>query len=50
MIQSEPGKTAYYYHKYSKEFTQQINGGLGWGKNTIQRIIDSEGKKIGPRG
>ena len=46
MIQSEPGKTAYYYHKYSKEFTQSINGGVGWGKNTIQRILN----KIGPRG
>ena len=29
MIKTEPGKTAYYYHKYSKEFTKSINGGVG---------------------
>ena len=45
MIQSEPGKTAYYYHKYyAKEFSQQINGGVGWAKNTIQNVIDFDGQ------
>ena len=45
MIQSEPGKTAHYYNKYyAKEFTQQINGGLGWDKKTIQKVIDSLGE------
>ena len=45
MIQSEPGKTAHYYNKYyAKEFSQQINGGVGWAKNTIQRVIDFDGQ------
>ena len=45
MIMSEPGKTAHYYNKYyAKEFTQQINGGLGWDKKTIQKVIDSLGE------
>ena len=44
MIQSKPGKTAYYYDKYyAKEFSKNINGGVGWYKNTIQRVIDSLG-------
>ena len=44
MIQSNPGKTAHYYNKYyAKDYTKQINGGVGWGKNTIQRVIDSIG-------
>ena len=44
MIQSEPGKTAHYYNKYyAKEFSKQINGGVGWGKNTIQRILNKLG-------
>ena len=44
MIQSEPGKTAYYYDKYyAKEFSKNINGGVGWYKNTIQRVLDSLG-------
>ena len=44
MIQSKPGKTAYYYDKYyAKEFSKNINGGIGWYKNTIQRVIDSLG-------
>lgn len=44
MIQSEPGKTAHYYNKYyAKEFSKQINGGIGWGKNTIQRILNKLG-------
>ena len=44
MIQSNPGKTAYYYDKYyAKEFSKQINGGVGWGKNTIQRILNKLG-------
>ena len=44
MIQSNPGKTAYYYDKYyAKEFSKNINGGVGWYKNTIQRVIDSLG-------
>ena len=42
MINSEPGKTAHYYNKYyAKEFSKQINGGVGWDKKTIQRVIDS---------
>jgi hypothetical protein len=44
MILGKPGKTAYYYHKYSKEFTQSINGGVGWAKNTIQKVIDELGQ------
>lgn len=40
MINSEPGRTAYFYHKYSKEFSQQINGGAGWDKNTIKNVLD----------
>ena len=51
MINSEPGKTAYYYDKYyAKEFSKQINGGVGWAKNTIQKVLDStvnKGKKLG---
>ena len=44
MIQTEPGKTAYYYDKYyAKEFSKNINGGVGWYKNTIQRILDKLG-------
>ena len=44
MIQSEPGKTAHYYNKYyAKEYTQHINGGLGWDKKTIQKVINSLG-------
>ena len=44
MINSEPGKTAHYYNKYyAKEFSKQINGGVGWGKNTIQRILNKLG-------
>ena len=39
MIKTEPGKTAYYYHKYSKEFTKSINGGAGWDKNTIKNVL-----------
>ena len=39
MIQSNPGKTAYYYHKYSKEFTKSINGGVGWTINTIKNVL-----------
>ena len=49
MINSEPGKTAHYYNKYyAKEFSKQINGGVGWAKNTIQKVLDStvnKGKK-----
>ena len=42
MIQSEPGKTAHYYNKYyAKEFSKNINGGVGWAKNTIQKMINS---------
>ena len=42
MIQSNPGKTAHYYNKYyAKEFSKQINGGVGWAKNTLQKVIDS---------
>ena len=45
MIQSKPGKTAHYYNKYyAKEFSQQINGGVGWAKNTIQNVIDFDGQ------
>lgn len=45
MIQGEPGKTAYYYHKYyAKDYTQQINGGVGWDKKTIQKVIDKIGE------
>ena len=51
MINSEPGKTAHYYNKYyAKEFSKQINGGVGWAKNTIQKVLDStvnKGKKLG---
>ena len=46
MIQSEPGKTAHYYNKYyAKEFSKQINGGIGWAKNTIQNVINSLGQR-----
>ena len=45
MIQTEPGKTAHYYNKYyAKEFSKQINGGVGWAKNTIQKIINQLGQ------
>ena len=45
MIQSEPGKTAHYYNKYyAKEFSKQINGGVGWDKKTIQKVINSLGQ------
>ena len=45
MIHSEPGKTAHYYNKYyAKEFSQQINGGVGWDKKTIQKVINSLGQ------
>ena len=44
MIQSEPGKTAYYYDKYyAKEFSKNINGGVGWYKNTIQKVLNKLG-------
>ena len=44
MIQSKPGKTAYYYDKYyAKEFSKNINGGVGWYKNTIQRVLNKLG-------
>ena len=44
MIQTEPGKTAHYYNKYyAKEFSKQINGGVGWDKKTIQKVINSLG-------
>lgn len=39
MIKTKPGKTAYYYHKYSKEFTKSINGGAGWTINTIKNVL-----------
>ena len=39
MIKTKTGKTAYYYHKYSKEFTKSINGGVGWTINTIKNVL-----------
>ena len=44
MIKTKPGKTAYYYHKYSKEFTKSINGGVGWDKNTIKNVLQKIGE------
>ena len=44
MIKTEPGKTAYYYHKYSKEFTKSINGGVGWSINTIKNVLQKIGE------
>lgn len=44
MILAEPEKTAYYYHKYSKEFTKSINGGAGWTINTIKNVLQKIGE------
>ena len=44
MIKTEPGKTAYYYHKYSKKFTKSINGGVGWTINTIKNVLQKIGE------
>ena len=45
MIKTKPGKTAHYYNKYyAKEFSKNINGGIGWDKKTIQKVINSLGE------
>ena len=41
MIEGEPGRTAYYYSKKSREWAEPVNG-KGWSKDTIKDFMRRE--------